>query len=192
MSAFVSAFALSTALIFFAELGDKSQLVALWFATRYRWWLVLAGVSAATLVVHLGSVAIGLAFDQLLPERVLYTVVGASFLFFGLWSLRGDSIDESGNHEKRMPVFGAFGVVTVSFFLSELGDKTQLATISLAGGRDAAGVWLGSTLGMVAADAMAIGVGLVAGSRLPERTLGKAAAVLFFVVGGVTIVHALA
>lgn len=190
MSALGSAFALSTALIFFAELGDKSQLVALWFATRYRWWIVLAGVSAATLVVHLGSVAVGLAFDQVLPEKALYTIVGLSFLGFGVWSWRGDSIDEEKDHAKAMPVFGAFGVITVSFFVSELGDKTQLATISLAGGRDAVGVWLGSTAGMVLADAMAIGVGLIAGSRLPERTLGKAAAALFFAVGAFTIAGA--
>src|SRR3990167_10757502 len=70
----VSAFFLSAALIFVAELGDKSQLLALWFATRHRWWLVLAGVLVATLVVHLGSVALGRMFDGLLPERILLTI----------------------------------------------------------------------------------------------------------------------
>lgn len=186
----MSAFFLSTALIFFAELGDKSQLVALWFATRYRWWLVLSGVTIATLVVHLGSVAIGLAFDELLPRTVLYVLVGASFFVFGLWSLRGDTLDEGREEARRVPAFGALGLVTVSFFLSELGDKTQLATVSLAGGRDAIGVWLGSTLGMVAADALAIGAGLVAGARLPERTLGRIAAALFFAFGALTIAAA--
>jgi len=187
----MSAFFLSTVLIFFAELGDKSQLVALWFATRHRWWIVLAAVTTATLVVHLGSVAIGVAFDELLPRRLLYLVVGVCFFAFGLWSLRGDSLDEEKQETRRpLPVLGAFGVVTVSFFLSELGDKTQLATVSLAGGRDAVGVWLGSTVGMVAADALAIGVGLAAGNRLPQRTLAVAAALLFFAFGAVTIVGA--
>ncbi len=90
----MSAFFLSTALIFLAELGDKSQLVALWFATRHRWWLVLGGVTIATLVVHLGSVAIGRAFDDLIPERALYVAVGLSFFAFAAWSIRGDSLDE--------------------------------------------------------------------------------------------------
>ena len=78
----MAAVVLSAALIFVAELGDKSQLVALWFSTRYRWWLVLLAVTTATLVVHLGSVAIGRAVDQLLPERAVLVVVGLSFLAF--------------------------------------------------------------------------------------------------------------
>lgn len=187
----MSAFFLSTALIFVAELGDKSQLVALWFATRYRWWLVLAGVTVATLVVHLGSVAIGRAFDELLPEDVLLVIVGLSFFVFAAWSIRGDRLDEDTGPERRSLAFGAFGIVTVSFFLSELGDKTQLATVSLAG-RDAnvVGVWLGSTLGMVLADALAIGVGIVAGKRLPQRTISYAAAALFVAFGVVALVAA--
>lgn len=187
----MSAFFLSTALIFVAELGDKSQLVALWFATRYRWWLVLAGVSAATLVVHLGSVAIGRAFDEILPENVILVIVGLSFFFFAAWSLRGDEIDEKSGPERAMPWFGAFGVVTISFFVSELGDKTQLATVSLAG-RDAniVGVWLGSTFGMVLADALAIAVGILAGKRLPQRAISYVAAALFVVFGMIAIITA--
>ncbi len=188
----VSAFFLSTALIFVAELGDKSQLVALWFATRYRWWLVLAGVSVATLVVHLGSVAIGRAFDELLPERLLLAIVGVSFFAFALWSIRGDRLDEDeAGPERKSLAFGAFGIVTVSFFMSELGDKTQLATVSLAG-RDPnfVGVWLGSTVGMVLADAAAIGVGIVAGKRLPQRAVGYGAAVLFVAFGLLALIGA--
>ena len=187
----MSAFLLSTALIFVAELGDKSQLVALWFATRHRWWLVLMGVSVATLVVHLGSVAIGRAFDEILPERVVLIVVGVSFFVFAAWSIRGDQIDDDSGPERRVPWFGAFGVITISFFIAELGDKTQLATISLAGREaNAAGVWLGSTLGMVLADALAIGAGILAGKRLPQRAIAYAAAALFVVFGLVAIVAA--
>jgi putative Ca2+/H+ antiporter (TMEM165/GDT1 family) len=186
----VSAFLLSTAVIFVAELGDKSQLVALWFATRYRWWTVLAGVTTATLVVHLGSVAAGRALDGLVPESVLRVIVGLSFLVFAWWSIRGDSLDED-DQRVRFGWAGAFGVVTLSFFLSELGDKTQLATVSLASREESfAGVWLGSTVGMVAADALAVGIGLVAGKRLPQRTVGIVAAVLFVVFSVATIVSA--
>ncbi|WBL37215.1 TMEM165/GDT1 family protein [Tepidiforma flava] len=180
----MSAFFVSTALIFFAELGDKSQLVALWFATRYRWWIVLAGVSLATLVVHLGSVALGLAFDELLPERWLLTIVGVSFFAFAAWSLRGDTLEEEPGEPRLGKRFGAFGVVTAAFFLSELGDKTMLATVSLAGREaSAVGVWLGSTLGMVLADAVAIGAGVLAGKRLPQRAIAVVAALLFAVFG---------
>ena len=187
----MSAFFLSTALIFVAELGDKSQLVALWFATRYRWWVVLAGVSVATLVVHLGSVVIGRAFDELLPEQLVLTIVGLSFFVFAAWSVRGDRLENSDKASRTMPFFGAFGVVTASFFVAELGDKTQLATISLAGTTtDAVGVWLGSTVGMVLADALAIGVGLMAGTRLPQRAIGLGAAALFVVFGVLALAKA--
>lgn len=183
----LSGFLLSTALIFVAELGDKSQLVALWFATRYRWWTVLAGVTAATLVVHLASVAAGRVLDNLIPEDVLLVVVGLSFLGFAWWSLRGDTLDEDDTRPRRS-AFGAFGVVAVAFFIAELGDKTQLATVSIAGREPSfVGVWLGSTLGMVLADALAVGVGLAAGKRLPARLIGRVAAVLFVVFGLVTI-----
>jgi putative Ca2+/H+ antiporter (TMEM165/GDT1 family) len=188
----VSIFFLSAALIFLAELGDKSQLVALWFATRHRWWLVLAGVTLATLVVHLGSVAAGRAFDELFPPKVVLTAVGLSFLVFAAWSIRGDRLDGSGPTARSRPLFGAFGVVTFSFFMSELGDKTQLATVSLAGNStEVVGVWLGSTVGMVLADALAIGAGIVAGKRLSHRAVGWSAAALFVAFGLFAIVRGL-
>jgi putative Ca2+/H+ antiporter (TMEM165/GDT1 family) len=187
----VSAFLLSTGLIFIAELGDKSQLVALWFATRYRWWLVLAAVTAATLVVHLASVAAGRVIDNALPEEVLRIIVGLSFLGFAWWSIRGDSLDDEETPVGRLPLLGAFGVVASAFFISELGDKTQLATVSIAGREaNAVGVWLGSTLGMVLADALAVAVGLLAGNNLPTRTIGRVAAALFVVFGLATIASA--
>lgn len=183
----MSAFLLSFALIFIAELGDKSQLVALWFATQYRWWLVIIGVTVATLVVHLASTAIGATVSDLLPEPVILTIVGLSFFAFAAWGLRGDSIEER-QAVKQGSVLASLGVVTVAFFISELGDKTQLATISLGGSNeDFVGVWLGSTVGMVAADALAIMVGVFAGKRLPERTIAKVAALLFALFGAASI-----
>jgi putative Ca2+/H+ antiporter (TMEM165/GDT1 family) len=187
----VPAFLISFLVIFVAELGDKSQLVALWFSTKYRWWLVLAGVSVATLIVHLGSVFIGRTVDAILPQDVLLVIVGLSFFAFAAWSLRGDTLEDDPG--RRFPLFGAFGVVAASFFVSELGDKTQLATVTLAGDRpDVLAVWLGSTAGMVAADGLAIAVGIVAGARLPRWKISVGAAVLFCVFGVAALVRALA
>jgi putative Ca2+/H+ antiporter (TMEM165/GDT1 family) len=186
----VSAFLISFLVIFVAELGDKSQLVALWFATKYRWWVVLAGVTVATLIVHLGSVFIGRTIDALLPEDVLLVIVGLSFFVFAAWSLRGDTLSEDPG--RSFPLLGGFGVVAASFFVSELGDKTQLATVTLAGERpEFVAVWLGSTAGMVAADALAVAIGIVAGRRLPQRAIAVGAAVLFAVFGVVAIAGAL-
>lgn len=188
----MSAFFLSAIVILVAELGDKSQLVALWFATRYRWWVVLAGVTVATLIVHLGSVAIGRAFDELLPSRLLLFIVGLSFFAFAAWSIRGDTLDERSGPARSGIRLGAFGLVTASFFLSELGDKTQLATVSLASrDPDAIGVWLGSTVGMVVADGIAIALGIAAGKRLPQRLIGCVSAAIFAVFGIVALVGAL-
>jgi Ca2+/H+ antiporter, TMEM165/GDT1 family len=187
----VSAFFLSFFVIFVAELGDKSQLVALWFATRHRWWVVLAGVTVATLVVHLGSVFIGRVFDQLLPDRVLLIAVGISFFVFAAWSLRGDTLDEKEEARRSVPLFGAFGVIAISFFVSELGDKTQVATVVLAGDQASlVGVWMGSTFGMVAADALAIGVGIIAGKRLPQKYVAVGAAILFCIFGAAALARA--
>lgn len=189
----MSAFVLSFFVIFVAELGDKSQLVALWFATRYRWWLVIAGVTVATLLVHLGSVAIGRAFGELLPERVVLCVVAVSFFIFAAWGLRGDTIEDDDTSGQRLRTLGAFGIVASSFFFSELGDKTQLATVSLAGDKpQIVMVWLGSTAGMVLADALAIGVGRVAGTRLPQRAISVGAAVLFVAFGLLALARAFA
>ncbi len=186
----MSAFLISFSLIFFAELGDKSQLVALWFATRYRWWLVILGVSIATLVVHLGSTAIGATVADLLPEAALLAIVGLSFFVFAWWGLRGDSLDDEAPPPGASRI-GALGLITTAFFLSELGDKTQLATITIASDHHQfVGVWLGSTAGMVLADALAIVVGVVAGKHIPLRTTSIVAALLFAAFGVFALVRA--
>ncbi|HXH23272.1 MAG TPA: TMEM165/GDT1 family protein [Dehalococcoidia bacterium] len=189
----MSALFVSFLLIFLAELGDKSQLVALWFATRYHWLMVLLGVAAATLVVHLGSTILGNTAADLLPEPLVLLVAGASFFGFALWGIRGDRLDDMGE-ARQVSLLGSFAVVAAAFFLAELGDKTQLATVTL-GAREPdsfAGVWLGSTAGMVAADALAIAAGVVAGKRLPMRLLAYAAAALFAVFGTMAVARAVA
>jgi Ca2+/H+ antiporter, TMEM165/GDT1 family len=173
-------------LIFVAEMGDKTQLVALAFATRFGPLLVLGGILLATLVVHLASVAIGEVLGLALPEFWLALAAGLAFIFFGLWTLRGDRLEEGETNRLRR--FGPFLTVTVTFFLAELGDKSMLATVTLAAQYQSfVPVWLGSTLGMVAADGLAIGVGTVLGRRLPATAIKYGAAAIFIITGLVTI-----
>ncbi len=179
----LSALLLSFAVIFVAELGDKTQLVAMTFALRYRWWVVLAAITAATTAVHVLSVAIGHYLGAALPTHLLGLLAGAMFVFFGLWTLRGDKLTDEEASRAQRATGAAFFVVTSAFFLAELGDKTMLATITLAADHNWLGVWIGSTLGMVVADGLAIIVGAVAGKHLPERTIQIAAAALFLIFG---------
>lgn len=174
---------LSAGVIFAAELGDKSQLMALAFAARYRAWPVLAGITVATAMVHAGSVALGAAVVGALPTAAINVAAGVAFLGFGAWTLRGDELSDRDRRRVRPGGRSAFLAAGVAFSVAELGDKTMLATITLATRYEAWGTWIGSTLGMVAADALAIGIGAAMGERLPDRAVRWVAASLFTVFG---------
>jgi putative Ca2+/H+ antiporter (TMEM165/GDT1 family) len=185
----MDAFLQTTLLIAIAELGDKSQLAALAFATRYSVRLTLAGITVATLLVHLVSVVVGEVLGLALPTFWLQVLAGLAFIGFGLWTLRGDAYEDDAAQPAR---FGPFLTVAGTFFLAELGDKTMLATITLAGQLKAfVPVWLGSTVGMVAADAAAIWVGHILGANLPERAISLVAAAIFVLFGAWTLAVAL-
>ncbi|MEU2666274.1 TMEM165/GDT1 family protein [Micromonospora sp. NPDC049060] len=183
MEGFLVALVVSFGVIFVAELGDKSQLMALTFATRFKTVPVLIGITVATAVVHLASVAIGYGLGAALPTEWISLVAGLAFLGFGAWTLRGDSLTEEEKRKAEKSSKSAIVAVSVAFFLAELGDKTMLATITLATQYGWFGTWLGSTIGMVAADALAILVGRMLGKRLPEKTIKYGAAVLFAICG---------
>lgn len=181
----MTAFTLSLGVVFLAELGDKSQLMALAFASRHRAWVVLAGVTIATLIVHALSVALGSAAALALPTGAINVAAGLAFFGFAAWTIRGDRLGE--DDERRAARAGRWAIVTVgsAFFLAELGDKTMLATVTLATTEEPLGTWLGSTVGMVLADALAIAAGAILGTRLPEgaiRLLSSAAFVAFGVL----------
>ena len=178
-----AALLLSFAVIFVAELGDKSQLMAMTFALRHRWWVVLSGITVATTAVHLISVAVGHYLGAALPTHLLGILAGVAFVLFGLWTLRGDRLSDDEATRAQRSTAPAFFAVTSAFLLAELGDKTMLATITLAADNDWVGVWIGSTLGMVAADALAILVGAIAGKHLPERLIQIVAAASFLIFG---------
>ena len=176
-------------LVLIAEMGDKTQLVALAFATRFKPWLVMAGVFSATLLIHLFSVSIGQIAGFALPLFWIKIAAGLAFIGFGLWTLRGDELDE--DEELSHSRFGPFMTVAVTFFLAELGDKTMLATVTIASQQQSfVGVWLGSTFGMVIADGIAIIVGIALGKSLPERMIKYGAAAIFIVSGCYTLFEA--
>ena len=186
-----AAFWLSFGVVFVAELGDKSQLMALTFATKYRPALVMSGIVAATVLINAISVGVGYGLGLALPTRWISLVAGLLFLGFALWTLRreGEEDDEILSRVRSGPVVMTVGS---AFLLAELGDKTMLATITLASQNGWAGTWLGATLGMVAAAALAITVGRQLGKRLPERAVRYVAAALFAGFGVWLLVEALA
>ncbi len=187
----MNALLLSTLVIFVAELGDKSQLMAMTFAARYRARDVLVGISIATAVVHLASVGIGYFIGDVFSrwQGGISIVAGIAFLGFALWTLRGDELTEEEADKARNARGFSLVAVGTAFFLAELGDKTMLATITLATQENWFWTWIGSTAGMVAADALAIGVGAVLGRHLPERVITVGAAVLFALFGLVLILQ---
>jgi len=192
-TAVLQAFWIAFGVIFVAELGDKSQLLALALACQFRAWPVLAGISIASAVVYGLSVALGVVVAGQLPTSAISIIAGIAFLGFAAWTLRGDrrAGDEAelaaraegeaalAKHSGRSAVLTS----AITVFLAELGDKTMLATITLAARGEAFGTWLGSVVGMVAADAIAVGVGSQLGARLPRRVVLRVAALLFVAFG---------
>jgi putative Ca2+/H+ antiporter (TMEM165/GDT1 family) len=187
----VEAFWISLVVIFVAELGDKSQLMAMTFATRFKAWPVLLGITIATTVVHLVSVAVGGLVGDALPTTAISVVAGLAFLGFAVWTLRGDELSEEEERKAQRAGRNVLIAVTVAFFLSELGDKTMLATITLATQHGWVGTWVGSTVGMVAADALAILVGRLLGRHLPEKIIRYGAAAAFALFGAALLLEPL-
>ena len=190
MDGWLAAFLLSFGVIFTAELGDKSQLMALAFAVRYRPLPVLVGITIATSVVHAVSVAVGYGLGASLPTQWILLIGGLAFFAFAVWTMRGDELSEAESARAGRSTGSAVVAASFAFFLAELGDKTMLATITLATQHGWFGTWLGSTLGMVVADALAIGVGRVLGRRLPEKQVRYGASALFVLFGAWLVLDA--
>jgi Ca2+/H+ antiporter, TMEM165/GDT1 family len=157
--------------------------MALTFAARYQALPVLVGITIATAVVHAVSVRVGTVVAVGLPTRWITLAAGVAFLGFAVWTLRGDRLSQAEAGRAQRTAGSAVVAASLAFLLAELGDKTMLATITLATTEGLVGVWLGSTVGMVAADAVAIAVGQQLGRRLPERAIRLGAALAFLVFG---------
>ena len=187
----LGATALAFGAIFLAEFGDKSQLLVLAFATRYPWRPVVAGVVMAAAIIQGASVLVGAAVGAILPEMLVAIVSGVAFLAVAAWTLLGDDEDEEG-HPSLRPLAGTALVLTVAgtFIAAELGDKTMLATFALAANQGPLPTWIGSTLGEVAANLVAVVVGRQLGHRLSPRVVRIGSAVVFALAGIVVLVGA--
>ena len=207
-------FAVAAVLVALAELGDKTQLLALALTCKYGAWRVLAGIVLGILSVNLLSTLAGTLVGRLLPQGLLPFFSGVLFIGFGIWTLRG----EKDGDEESEDVPGRLGpvlAIAAAFFLAELGDKTQIMTMAVAadpaavlralGGVGPAianalgslgvtaraltstesfwGVWLGSSLGLLVADGIAIVAGVALGKKLPARLITRIAGVVFILFG---------
>lgn len=168
----------STLAVAIAEIGDKTQLLALLLAARFRRpWPIIAGIFVATVLNHALAGWLGALVASHLSPDVLRWIVAVSFLAIGLWTLIPDKIDEEG---ERLPARGAFIATTIAFFLAEIGDKTQIATVVLAAKSTL--LWpvvLGTTLGMLLANVPVVLLGSRFAAKLPLRAARRAAAALF-------------
>jgi len=187
----MEALLLSTLAITLAEIGDKTQLLALMLAARYRRpWPIVAGIAVATLFNHTLAAALGGWLRTVMSPDVLKWLVALSFFAVAIWTLIPDSIDE-GDAPRTTGRFGVFGVTTIAFFLAEMGDKTQIATAVLGARYDSiVAVVAGTTLGMLIADVPAVFAGHLAAHRIPVRVVHVVAAVLFAALGVAVLIAA--
>jgi len=179
----LEAFAVSTGVVALGEMGDKTQLLALLLAARYRKPLpIIAGIFVATLLNHAAASALGAWLSTALDPQWMRWILGASFIAVALWMLVPDSMDEASTDSRGR--WGVFGVTVVAFFIAEMGDKTQIATVMLAARyQELVAVTAGTTLGMMLANVPAVLLGERAVKLVPIAWVHRTAAVVFAVLG---------
>lgn len=185
----MEAFLISLTTIAVAEIGDRTQLLSLVLAARYRRpWPIIAGILCATLANHAAAGAIGMWFGSLLKPRTLEIVVGISMIAMAVWTLKPDKLDENPGANSAM---GAFLATLTTFFVAEIGDKTQIATLALAAAYpNLLAVVAGTTVGMMIANVPVVFLGKAFADRLPLKAIHIGAAVLFAILGVVFLVRA--
>ena len=168
-------------MVFLAEMADKTQLLTMAFASRFRWQTVLGAVSVAAAANLLIAASVGKYLANIIPMMYIKVAASLAFVLFGLWTLR----DEKPQEEKtRRFNLSPFWTVAVAFFLAETGDKTQLAAVALAADYQAIlPVWIGSSAGMLLADGMGIIAGMVLHKKLPEKQIKWFSALAFIAFG---------
>lgn len=183
MGEFFTAFGVAFGVVVLAEMGDKTQLLAMAFATKYKASKVMIGVFIATILNHAMAVAVGHFFTRFESIQLLIQGLAAlAFIFFGLWTIKEDKLEGEENKKTK---FGAIATVAIAFFLAEMGDKTQLATITLATRfpSSSVAILIGTTTGMLIADGFGIFVGHILKKKIPERKIKLIAAGIFIIFG---------
>ena len=181
---FMEAFLVSTGIVGLAEMGDKTQLLALVLAAKFRKpWPIVWGILAATIANHAMAGALGAWATTFLGPQTLRWILGISFIAMAVWMLIPDKLDE-GDLDKKPPRFGVFGTTVFVFFLAEMGDKTQIATVMLAARYDAY-FWVvaGTTLGMMLANAPVVWLGSRFMHLIPLRVVHVVSALVFAALG---------
>ncbi|MBI5780871.1 MAG: TMEM165/GDT1 family protein [Rhodocyclales bacterium] len=183
----MEAFLVSTGVVALGEMGDKTQLLAIVLAAAFRKpWPIVAGIFVATIVNHAAAGAVGGWVAQALGPDVLRWVIGVSFLAMAGWMLIPDKIDEENAGGKQR--FGVFGTTVVAFFLAEMGDKTQIATVALAARYpEVVQVVLGTTFGMMLANVPAVFLGDKIAQKVSMKLVHSIAAVIFAILGVLTL-----
>ena len=181
----MDAFLTSTLLVALAEIGDKTQLLSFFLAARLRQpWPIIAGIFVATIANHALAGSVGAWLSHLAGPAAMVWVTGLLFIGFGLWALHPDALGD----DPKIHRAGAFVTALIAFFLAEMGDKTQLATVALAARFPSLfAVVLGTTLGMMLANVPAVMIGGKLAARLPMRAIRYCAAALFMLTGALTL-----
>lgn len=182
---------ISTAIVALAEMGDKTQLLALLLAARFRKPVpILLAILFATLLNHGISAVLGQWITTVLSPDVLLWIVSVGFIAMALWMLVPDELEDETDNINKWQKYGVFGATFVLFFLAEIGDKTQVATVALAARFDSVfWVMLGTTIGMMIANAPAVFVGNKLADKLPIPLIHKIGASIFLIIGVATLVQ---
>lgn len=185
----MEAFFVSTGVVALGEMGDKTQLLAMLLALKFRKPVpIVLGILVATLANHATAGLVGAWVAQALGADVLRWVIGVSFIAMAGWMLVPDKLD--GDATGTAPRFGVFGTTLIAFFLAEMGDKTQIATVALAARyQDLVAVVAGTTLGMLIADVPAVFVGDKLARKVPMRLVHGIAAAIFALLGVLTLLN---
>lgn len=172
-------------LVVVAEMGDKTQLLAMAMASKYKVKQVMIGVLIATILNHALAVAVGNYLSSIIPMSLVKVIAAVSFLVFGLWTIRGDKLDDEDNKKSK---FGPIVTVAIAFFIAEMGDKTQLMTITIAAeNQQPVLILMGTTVGMLVADGIGILFGAWMCRHIPEIYIKWVAGVIFMFFGTLTL-----
>ena len=187
----LSAFLISFAVVALSEMGDKTQLLALLLAAKFRKPApILFAIFLATVVNHGISAILGQWITTVLSETVLLWIVSLGFIAMAAWMLIPDELDDESESINKWQKYGVFGATFVLFFLAEIGDKTQVATVALAARFDSIGwVTLGTTLGIMLVNAPAVFIGNKLAEKLPIALIHKIGALVFLIIGIAALVQ---